>query len=40
MAILNTRQVTAQEAGFLLDISLRQSLLQAVGANRGADLHG
>ena len=41
MAILNAGQVAPEQAGLLFDIALREPSLQAIGANRSADLdHG
>jgi hypothetical protein len=40
MTILYARQIAAQEAGLFLDVPLRETLLQTIGADRGADFHG
>jgi hypothetical protein len=39
MFVFNAREIAAQEAGFLFDISLREALFQPVSPNRCADLH-
>ena len=39
VAVLNSGEVAAQEAGFLFDVALREAFLQAEGANRGANFH-
>jgi len=37
--VFNARQIATQKAGFLFDIALRESLLQPVRTNCGANLH-
>src|SRR5579862_8705746 len=39
MPVLDPRKIAAQQPRLLLDVTLRESPVQPVRANRGADLH-